>query len=104
MNHSKTVESLMKLEKENTKIKHTLSEHLKLYKSGMAEAQAKFLQGWKKLQASKAMVSKLQKASEQAKMHCENAVKRATEKVLKEKSVHNLLYKGVYTEETQKLI
>ena len=37
-NYSKTVESLMKLEKENTKINHTLSEHLKLYKSEMAEA------------------------------------------------------------------
>ena len=102
--YSKTVESLMKLEKENTKVKHTLSEHLNLCKSEMAEAHTKLLQSQKKLQASKAMVSKLQKASERAKMHCENAVKRATDKVLKEKSVHNLLYKGVYTEETQKLI
>ena len=102
--YSKTMESLMKLEKENTKVKHTLSEHLNLYKSEMAEAHTKLLQSQKKLQASKAMVSKLQKASERAKMHCENAVKRATDKVLKEKSVHNLLYKGVYTEETRKLI
>jgi hypothetical protein len=56
------------------------------------------------LKASQSLVHKLQKKYDHAAKKQQHAVIRAREQAYKDKSVHWLLHKGVYTEETRNLI
>ena len=58
----------------------------------------------KEIRRSKLKVQRLNKKCNLAAVHREQAVARTKEQVLKQKSIHKLLKKGVYTEDTRNLI
>jgi FtsZ-interacting cell division protein ZipA len=106
---AKAVNSLLHLEeenteKENTNLRSELSQCLAQCKPESQESQEKHSQVKQSLKASQSLVHKLQKKSDHAAKKQQHAVTRAREQAYKEKSVHQLLHKGVYTEETRNLI
>jgi len=106
---AKAVNSLLRQEKKNAEranvnLRSELSECLARCKSEYQESQEKLSQVKQSLKASQSLVYKLQKKSDSAAKRQQHAVTQAREQAYKEKSVHRLLHKGVYTEETRNLI
>ena len=103
-NASGAIQSLLGLEKQNLKLRSELSLCL--------ERSKKEFQSWhqeqcvmrKKLRKANLQVHRLKKKCNMATVHKEYAVTRAKEQLLKQKSTHRLLKKGVYTEDTRNLI
>jgi hypothetical protein len=103
-NASSAIQSLLGLEKQNLKLKSELFSCL--------ERSKKEFQSWheeqsvmrKSLRKANLQVHRLKKKCNTAAVHREYAVTRAKEQLLKQKSTHKLLKKGVYTEDTRNLI
>ena len=94
------VKSAMKLEKENVRLKSDLTLCLKQAES----CNLKLVTQRKELRNCKREVCRLKACYKRAAGQKECAIKKIKEKILKEKSVHNLMSKGVYTEDTRNLI
>jgi hypothetical protein len=103
-NTAKAIDSVIKLEKQNSTLKSELSQCLERCRAEEARSQDVFHQASRKVKKSQMLASKLQKCCDKDNAKRENAIRRAREKVIKQKSVHSLLHKGVYTEETCHLI
>src|SRR3984893_988226 len=101
---SKAIDTLLKLEKENSNLKGELRAALERSVKDTLESQQKIAKVAEELKASKLVTRKLQKQCARARTVKESAVLRTKEKVLKEKSVHKLLFEGTYTEETRNLV
>src|SRR6266487_4983093 len=103
-NASKAIDALLTVQKENTTLRSELSRSLKLYASDLAVAQKKLDLAGKQVKKYKGQAAKFKKHCDRAAVVQANALKRATDRLKKEHSVHNLLHKGVYTEKTRTLI
>ena len=103
-NSSRTIDELLKLEKENAGLHSELSGALKRAAAEAAEAQMRIAEAAEKLKASQAVNKKLQKQCARAHFVKERAVNRAKESIHKERSLHKLLHKGTYTEDTRNLV
>ena len=103
-NASVNIDSLIKVEKENTTLKYELSQTLQRHKAAIAESSDAMLALTKQLKKSKAFGKALSKRHAYALAVKEKAVLKAREKALKEKSVHRLIHKGIYTEDTRNLV
>lgn len=101
---SKTVDSLIKLEKENSKLQNELSKCLERSQAELRHSHNKFLSLGKKLRESRALSSKFKKQCDRSAVRRDQAITKARKQVLKEQTVHNLLSKGAYTEDTRNLI
>ena len=99
-NASKAIDTLLKMEKENS----NLSKSLEQCRDAMKQTQIKVQSAGQKLKESRTFVARLQKRCVRAVAVKENAVQQAKEKIIKDRSIHTLLKKGVYTEETRNLI
>jgi hypothetical protein len=92
------------VEKQNATLKNELSQTLQRCKAEISESRNTVLALTKKLGQSKALSKALSKCQARARAVKENAVRKAREVALKEKSVHRLIRKGTYTEETRNLV
>jgi len=70
------------------------------FKQEMISVQNKLNSTLQNLRVTKSCVRKLKKSCRRAAAQKERAVKKAQEDTLKKGSVHHLMHKGVYTEET----
>lgn len=98
------VDNLIGAEKANAGLRTELSKTLEHYKLDMGAARTKLIIAGKKLRDARASVVKLKKSIARFAVSKEKAISKAAEALLKKKSVHNLLEKGKYTEETRNLI
>jgi hypothetical protein len=103
-NASKAIDSLMNMEKKNTTLRSELSQSLERCKSQAIKSKEMICILEKKLRESRAVSSKWQKRWTRAIKSKENAVQKAKAKIVGERSIHRLLHKGTYTEETRNLI
>ena len=103
-NASKAIDALLTIKKENTTLRSELSRSLQLYMSDLAAAKKKLNVAGEKMKEYKGQAAKFKKRCDRAAVVQANALKRATDRLKKEKSIHNLLHKGVYTEKTRALI
>lgn len=101
---SKAIDSLLKLEKENSKLQSELSRCLERLQAEFGHSQEKLLSLGNKLKESKHLASNFKKQRDRAVLRRDRAVTKAREQVQKEHTTHNLLSKGVYTEATRNLI
>jgi chromosome segregation ATPase len=101
---SKAIDALLTVEKENTTLRSELSRSLQLYTSELAAANKKLNVVGEKMKEYKGQAAKFKKRCDRAAAVQANALKRATDRLKKESSVHHLLHKGVYTEKTRALI
>ena len=99
-NVSKTVDTLLRLEKE----KSVLSKNLEQCTTEIAFAQEQLTKAGLRIKAHQNLAAKLKKRCDRATTVKANAVKRAIDQARKEHTTHHLLSKGVYTEKTQSLI
>lgn len=101
-NHA--IESLIRIEKENEGLKSDLSL---CFECSIAQAKTcgqELRKAKKELSKCKKQVYRLKGCCKLAASKRETAVTRAEAKVLKQRSVHKLMNKGVYTEDTRNLI
>jgi chromosome segregation ATPase len=103
-NASRTIDSLINVEKQNATLKNELSQALQRCKAELSESRNTVLALTKKLGQSKALSKALSKCHARAHAVKENAVRKAREVALKEKSVHRLIHKGAYTKETRNMV
>jgi hypothetical protein len=103
-NASKAIDSLIRLEKQNSTLKSELLQCLERCRAEEARSQELLCQTNKKAKESQMLAAKLQKRCDRDNAKREKAIGRAREKAIKQRSVHSLLHKGVYTEETRHLI
>ena len=95
----KYLDNLGKLRKE-VGLREELSFSIQQFKQEMNSIQNKLNSTLQNLRVTKACVIKLKKSCRRAVAQKERAVKKAQEDTLKKRSVHHLMHKGVYTEET----
>jgi hypothetical protein len=103
-NASKAIDALLKVEKENSSLRNELSGALERCGEEIKSAKAKVKAVGQELRRSRVLAARLQKQCARAVAVREREVEKARQRILKEKSVHTLLKKGVYTEETRNLI
>jgi len=103
-NASRAITALMKVERENSILRSELSLSLERCRAEVKKSQYRMLLAGKKLRASRRLASNLQRSYARSQKSKELAIEKAKTKILKERSVHNLFHKGVYTEETRNLI
>lgn len=104
-NASKAVEALIRAEKENATLKTELSKTLEHCTAEAALAQNKLSQAGNKVKEYQKEAAKLKKKRcDQAAAAQVKAVKRARDQAKRERSVHHLLVKGVYSVQTRNLI
>ena len=101
---SKTIDSLLKLEIENSKLQNELSKCLERSQAELRHSHNQLLSLGKKLRESRALSLKFRKKCDRSAVRKDQAITKAREQVLKEQTVHNLLSKGAYTEDTRNLI
>jgi hypothetical protein len=99
-NASKTIDALLRLEKENSSLQRKAMEAWEMCREEIAQSQKKAKEAVEKFKASQLVARRLQKQCERAAGLKEKAVQRAKEQVRRERSVHNLLHKGIYTQDT----
>lgn len=95
------VNKLIGAEKANAGLRTELSKALQQYQLNVEASHAKLAIAGKKARAS---VVKLKKSTAHFTVNKEKAISKATDALMKKKSVHHLLEKGKYTEETRNLI
>ena len=98
------VNKLIGAEKANAGLRTELSKALQQYQLDVEASHAKLAIAGKKLRDARASVVKLKKSIAQFTVNKEKAISKATDALMKKKSVHHLLEKGKYTEETRNLI
>jgi hypothetical protein len=103
-NASKAIDALLKVEKENSSLRNELSGALERCGEEIKSAKAKVKAVGQELRRSRVLAAQLQKQCARAIAVREREVEKARQRIVKEKSVHTLLKKGVYTEETRNLI
>lgn len=103
-NASKAIDALMKVEKENVNLRSELSRTLEWCSRDAGAAKQKLDLAGDKLKEYKRFATKWKKRCDRAAVVHANALKRAKEHAKKEHTVHSLLHKGAYTEETRNLI
>lgn len=101
---SKTIDTLVKLEQENSSLQSELLKTLERCVAETVQSQQKIKEVVGKLQESKKVAKILQRQCGQAKITKERAVQKAKDKMHKESSVYRLLHKGTYSEDTRNLI
>ena len=100
----KYLNDLAKLRKDNSGLREKLSSTMQQTKQNVISAQHKLSSTLQNLRVTKACVMRLKKACRIAAVQKDRAVKKAKEDTLKKRSVHHLMRKGVYIEETQNSI
>ena len=103
-NASKAIDTLLKVEKENSSLRNELSGALERCGEEIKSAKAKVKAVGQELRQSRVLAARLQKQCARTIAVREREVEKARQRIVKEKSVHTLLKKGVYTEETRNLI
>jgi hypothetical protein len=103
-NASKAIDALLKVEKENSSLRSELSKTLERCNDEVKRAQLTAHLVGQRLKESRILAARLQKRQARAGTVREKAVQKAREKAIQERSVHTLLNKGIYTEETRNLI
>ena len=100
----KYLDDLGKLRQDNSGLREKLSFTMQQFKQEMNSVQNKLNSTLQNLRVTKTCVIKLKKSCRRAAAQKERAVKKAQEDTLRKRSVHHLMHKGVYTEETRNLI
>lgn len=85
-------------------LQNKLSQCFQQCQADLKHSHDKLLLVGDKLNQSRLLASRLKKKCMQAAEKQERAVKKAWDEVLKEKSVHKLHHKGVYTEDTWHIV
>jgi hypothetical protein len=101
---SKAIDALVNVEKENSNLRSELSKTLERCTAEAAQNRQKLHHVGKQAREFRSLAAKLQKRCDRAAAIQEKVVKRAREKASKKSTVHRLLHKGVYTEDTRNLI
>src|SRR5436190_11702283 len=93
-NASRSVDLLIKVEKENSTLKAELSQSIEQFKAKVASSKEIFAQLTRKLRETKLVANRLQKQQIRAVVVREKAVHRAREQAIGQRSFHKLLHKG----------
>jgi hypothetical protein len=101
---SETIKKLLSLEKENSALRAELLATLTRCAAEATESQQRLSSTNKKLKGSRLLASNLAMRCKRATAVKDKAVNRAREQVQQERSVHSLLSKGVYSEDTRNLV
>src|SRR6266487_120253 len=101
---SKAINALIKVEKENSSLRSELSKALERITTEALQYREKVGHIRKHAKGYQIQAAKLQKRCSRAGAVQAKAVQKATEKTNKQSSIHRLLHKGIYTEETRSLI
>lgn len=102
-NADKTIEKILRVERENSNLQDKLSKALKHCSQEVTKAQEKLEQAGEKMQQHQWIAENLKKRFQRAASSQEKIMQRARDQVKKEIGA-KLLYKGVYTEQTRSLI
>ena len=100
-NSTKAINSLLKA---NEALGSDLSHSLTTWTAKLAHVKEKLILVNAQLKASHMEIRRLRKSNNHAKLRQEGAVAAAREKVIQEHSVHKLMSKGVFTEETRNIV
>ena len=101
---SKAIDSLLKVEKEKSKLQSELSKCLERSQAEFRNSKQQLHALQTKLTESRRLASNLKKQCGRAAKRRDHAVAKAREQVQKKYTTHHLLSKGVYTEGTRNLI
>lgn len=104
MNVSNLVNATLSTEREKDSLRKELSYALERHAAEMQEFQQQLKKCTAQLKSSQRLIKRLQNQCRKAKIQQEKAVKQGRDRVLKERSAHRLLNKGVYSEATRNLV
>ena len=101
---SESHQALLSLKNENTSLRNELSKSVAKWSSQLESAYEKLARSSLDLKTLHGKSSKLRKAVIRSKGQKEHAIAAMKEKILKQRSVHHLMHKGVFTEETRNVV
>jgi hypothetical protein len=101
---SESHQALLSLKNENTCLRNELSVSVAKWTSQLESAHSKLARSSSDLKILRGKSSKLRKAVIHSKEQKERAIAAMKEKILNQRSVHKLMHKGVFTEETRNVV
>ena len=101
---SESHQALLSLKNENTSLHNELSASVAKWSSQLTSAYAKLAASSLDLKALRGKASKLCKAVIRSKKQKEHSMAAIKERILNQRSVHKLMHKGVFTEETRNVV
>jgi hypothetical protein len=101
---SESHQALLSLKNENTSLRNELSVSVAKWTSQLESAHAKLARSSLDLKTLHGKSSMLRKAVIRSKEQKTRAIAAIKEKILKQRSVHQLMHKGVFTEETRNVV
>ena len=97
-------QAIMSLQLENKTLHKELSASMAKWSSQLEKTHAKLAMSNSDLKALREKASKLRKAVVRSKEQKERAIVSVKKKISDQRSVHNLMHKGVFTEETRNVV
>ena len=101
---SESHQALLSLKNENASLHNELSVSVAKWTSQLESAHTKLARSSLDLKTLHGKSSKLRKAVMHSKEQKEHAVATIKQKILKKRSIHQLMYKGFFTEETPNVV
>ena len=101
---SESHQALLSLKNENTSLRNELSMSVAKWTSQLESAHTKLARSSLDLKTLRGKSSKLRKAVIRSKEQKTHSIAAMKEKILNQRSVHQLMHKGVFTEETRNVV